>query len=91
MQRSLDGGMINIVTGEINLSIHIRWLHDSNLISRKIADYSRYTSISLAYIAQHSEPKSLSDLAKHECIILSVHENGDKSLDTAYRIQCVAI
>ena len=67
----LDDEMIDMVGENVDVSIRVGWLHDSNLIARKLGTWPRYLCASPGYIEQHGRPKSLSELADHEWIIFT--------------------
>ena len=65
----MDDGYIDLVKEGVDLAIRIGPLPDSSLIARKIGDSPRVTVVSPDYLAEHGEPKTLSDLKEHSCII----------------------
>jgi len=59
---------VNLLQGDVDLAIRIGALSDSNLKARKIGETPRILVASPDYIKQHSVPKQVSDLAKHQLI-----------------------
>lgn len=67
----LDDEMVDMVSESIDVSIRVGWLHDSNLIARKIGDWPRYLCASPDYLEQHGRPESPTQLTEHEWIIFT--------------------
>jgi len=65
----MDDGYIDLVKDGVDLAIRVGPLPDSSLIARKIGDSPRVTVASTDYLAEHGEPKILSDLKDHSCIV----------------------
>jgi DNA-binding transcriptional LysR family regulator len=65
----MDDGYIDLVKDGVDLAIRVGPLPDSSLIARKIGDSPRVTVVSPDYLAEHGEPKTLSDLKEHSCIV----------------------
>jgi DNA-binding transcriptional LysR family regulator len=67
----LDDQVIDMVEEGIDVSIRVGWLHDSNLIARKLGDWPRYLCAAPNYIEQHGRPRTPAQLAGHEWIIFT--------------------
>ncbi len=67
----LDDRVIDMVKDGIDVGIRIGWLHDSNLIARKLGDWPRYLCAAPEYIANHGKPGTLDQLSEHEWIIFT--------------------
>lgn len=63
--------IIDIMTQSIDLAIRICQLEDSELIARKIAPDRRVVCASPDYLKRYGTPRTPSDLADHNCLILS--------------------
>ncbi|MEN8207229.1 MAG: LysR family transcriptional regulator [Pseudomonadota bacterium] len=67
----LDDEVIDMVKEGIDVSIRVGWLHDSNLIARKLGDWPRFLCASPGYIERHGKPESPAQLVDHEWIIFT--------------------
>ncbi len=63
--------VVDIVGEGIDVAIRIASLSDSNLVSVKLADNERVVVAAPSYLKRHGEPKTLADLAKHNCLAIS--------------------
>jgi DNA-binding transcriptional LysR family regulator len=68
---SLNDRVIDLIGEGIDVAIRIAALSDSNLVGVKLADNKRVVVASPTYIKRHGKPKSLADLAKHNCLTIS--------------------
>lgn len=64
----LSDSVIDIVAEGIDLAIRIAELKDSGLIARRICDSPRRLVAAPAYLSRHGAPRSLAELAGHECL-----------------------
>ncbi|AHE53759.1 LysR family transcriptional regulator [Sphingomonas sanxanigenens] len=64
----LTDSIVDIVAQGLDLAIRIAPMRDSGLIARKLADSPRALYAAPAYIARAGVPRTLADLAKHECL-----------------------
>lgn len=60
--------IVDIVPAGIDLAIRIANLADSSLVARRLARNPRLLLASEAYLGRHGQPRTLADLAGHECI-----------------------
>lgn len=67
----LDDEVVDMVGESIDVSIRVGWLHDSNLIARKLGDWPRFLCASPGYLEQHGRPESPAQLTGHEWIIFT--------------------
>jgi LysR family transcriptional activator of dmlA len=68
------------MTGEsIDVAIRLGELSDSGLLARRIASNRRHLCASPEYLDLHGTPRTLEDLARHQCIVV-------RRDDTAYGI-----
>ena len=68
---NMSDRVVDIVGEGIDVAIRIASLSDSNLVSVKLADNERVVVGAPAYLKRHGEPKSLADLSKHNCLVIS--------------------
>jgi DNA-binding transcriptional LysR family regulator len=68
---NLNDRVVDLIGEGIDVAIRIAALSDSNLIGVKLADNKRVVVASPAYIKRHGAPRSLDDLAKHNCLAIS--------------------
>ncbi len=67
----LTDGIVDIVGQGIDLAIRIADLRDSTLIARKLALSPRALFASPEYVAEHGTPRCITDLTKHDCLVIS--------------------
>jgi DNA-binding transcriptional LysR family regulator len=72
----LDDAISDLVTGRFDVAIRNGRLTDSNIVARQIAPMRLVVCGSPAYLAQHGEPTSLDDLARHNCINYRLAHTG---------------
>jgi DNA-binding transcriptional LysR family regulator len=65
----LSDRMINLVEDGVDCAIRIGHLADSSLVARNVGDMRRVVVASQAYLAKRGEPKTPSDIAKHDTIL----------------------
>ncbi len=63
--------ILDIVKEGIDLAIRIAELEDSSLVARKLAPCRRLFCAAPAYLREHGEPKSLTDLRNHKVLVES--------------------
>ncbi|MDR3481652.1 MAG: LysR family transcriptional regulator [Burkholderiaceae bacterium] len=68
---SLNDRVVDLIGEGIDVAIRIASLSDSNLIGVKLADNKRVVVASPAYLKRHGTPRSLDELAKHNCLAIS--------------------
>jgi DNA-binding transcriptional LysR family regulator len=68
---NLNDRVVDLIGEGIDVAIRIATLSDSSLIGVKLADNKRVVVASPAYIKRHGKPRSLDDLAKHNCLPIS--------------------
>jgi DNA-binding transcriptional LysR family regulator len=63
---------LNDRVGEgVDVAIRIASLGDSNLVGVKLAENARVVVASPAYLKRHGTPRTLADLARHNCLAIS--------------------
>jgi DNA-binding transcriptional LysR family regulator len=60
--------LTNLVDEGIDVALRIAALQDSALVAQRIGEVSRVLCASPQYLAEHPAPRSISDLANHDCI-----------------------
>jgi DNA-binding transcriptional LysR family regulator len=68
---NMSDRVVDIVGEGIDVAIRIASLADSNLVSVKLADNERVVVAAPSYLKRYGEPKTLGDLAKHNCLAIS--------------------
>jgi DNA-binding transcriptional LysR family regulator len=68
---NMSDRVVDIVGEGIDVAIRIASLADSNLVSVKLADNERVIVGAPSYLKRYGEPKSLADLARHNCLAIS--------------------
>ncbi|MGJ7506975.1 LysR family transcriptional regulator [Variovorax sp. GT1P44] len=67
----IDGRPVNLVEARIDLAIRITNDLDPNLIARPLGHCASVICASPAYLAAHGTPRSIHDLATHNCLTYS--------------------
>jgi DNA-binding transcriptional LysR family regulator len=68
---NLNDRVVDLIGEGVDVAIRIASLSDSNLVSVKLADNERVLVAAPAYLKRYGEPKTLADLAKHNCLAIS--------------------
>lgn len=68
IEMHLTDSIVDIVAEGIDLAIRVAELNDSSLVARKLAPCRNVICASPDYLNQYGRPKTLSDLAKHNCL-----------------------
>lgn len=68
VEMHLTDSLVDIVGEGIDLAIRIAELDDSSLVARRLAPCQRVICAAPAYLERHGVPRSLSDLADHNCL-----------------------
>ncbi|HJV84915.1 MAG TPA: LysR substrate-binding domain-containing protein [Noviherbaspirillum sp.] len=68
---NLNDRVVDLIGEGIDVAIRIAALSDSNLIGVKLADNKRVVVAAPSYIKKNGAPKSLDDLARHNCLAIS--------------------
>lgn len=75
---------LNLHDAGIDVDIRVGAPPDSRLVARKLLDNPRILCASPGYLARAGEPKTVADLAMHNCIVLRQYES-DYALWRFYR------
>ncbi|MBW2460009.1 MAG: LysR family transcriptional regulator [Deltaproteobacteria bacterium] len=66
---NVSGEQVDLVAEGYDLAIRAGRLADSSLIARKITTVEFQLFASLEYLAAHGEPRTVADLATHDCVL----------------------
>lgn len=64
----LSDDFVDLVADGIDIAIRIAELKDSSHVAKKLAANTRILCASPDYLKKHGEPKSIADLANHQCL-----------------------
>ena len=67
----LTDRLVDLVNEGIDLSVRVGELADSSLVSLKLGEMGRLVVASPAYLERQGRPRSLEDLARHNCLSLA--------------------
>lgn len=70
----LSDDFVDLVADGIDIAIRIAELKDSSHVAKKLATNTRILCASPDYLKKHGEPKSVSDLANHQCLAAANQE-----------------
>jgi DNA-binding transcriptional LysR family regulator len=102
----LEDQPVDLVREGVDVGIRIGHLPDSSVVGRRLASYRRIICASPAYLHSHSRPRTPKDLAGHNCLFrtghnqwrfrggrrsLSVRVRGNYSADTAELLRHAAL
>lgn len=85
---------LNLIEEGMDVAVRFGTLADSNLIARRLAPNRRVICAAPAYLEAYGRPKSLDDLARHECIRMGEPPRSDwifadgRSVRVAGRLSC---
>jgi len=68
---NLNDRVVDVVGEGVDVAIRIASLSDSSLVGVKLADNQRVLVASPSYLKRHGAPRSLDDLARHNCLAIS--------------------
>ncbi|MBZ2207602.1 LysR family transcriptional regulator [Massilia soli] len=68
---NLTDRIVDVVGEGVDVAIRIASLSDSSLVGVKLADNQRVLVASPAYLRRNGTPRTLADLAKHNCLAIS--------------------
>jgi DNA-binding transcriptional LysR family regulator len=68
---NLNDRVVDVVGEGVDVAIRIASLGDSNLVAVKLAENARVVVASPAYLKRHGTPRTLADLARHNCLAIS--------------------
>jgi DNA-binding transcriptional LysR family regulator len=68
---NLNDRLVDVVGEGVDVAIRIASLSDSSLVGVKLADNQRVLVATPAYLKRHGTPRTLADLARHNCLAIS--------------------
>ena len=68
---NLTDRLVAVVAEGVDVAIRIASLNDSSLVGAKLADNHRVVVGSPSYLRRHGTPRTLADLARHNCLAIS--------------------
>ena len=68
---NLNDRVVDVVGEGVDVAIRIASLGDSNLVGVKLADNARVVVASPDYLKRHGTPRTLGELARHNCLAIS--------------------
>jgi DNA-binding transcriptional LysR family regulator len=91
----LDDGRLDIAEEGLDLSLRIApALKDTSLVAQRLGSVPQLLVASQSYLSARGEPKSLDDLAKHDCLVNALKSptnywifNGEKSVRVIGRMR----
>ncbi len=72
----LTDRFVDLVEERIDVAIRIGSLAESSLVARKLGDVTMRLCVAPDYLAEHSRPQQVQDLAQHRCILDSNYPGG---------------
>ncbi|WP_036166703.1 LysR family transcriptional regulator [Massilia sp. 9096] len=67
---NLNDRVVDVIGEGVDVAIRIATLEDSNLVGVKLADNRRVVVAAPAYLKRHGTPRSLDELARHNCLAI---------------------
>lgn len=87
----LDDKPVDLVREGVDLAIRVGPLAESSMVAVKIGDCPRVVIAHPDYLAAHGEPRTLSELEAHDCLVFTAHPSGNtwvfKTKDGAEKIR----
>ena len=68
---NLNDRVVDVVGEGVDVAIRIASLSDSSLVGVKLADNQRVLVAAPSYLKRHGVPRTLADLARHNCLAIS--------------------
>ncbi len=68
---SLNDRVVDLIGEGIDVAIRIAAMNDSSLVGIKLADNRRVVVAAPDYLKRHGTPRTLADLARHNCLAIS--------------------
>lgn len=66
----LSGRIVDLIGESFDLAVRAGPIRDESLIARRVGSVELGLYASRKYIARHGKPKTISDVASHDCIVL---------------------
>ena len=91
----LSDRLVDLVNEGVDCAIRVGELSDSSLVSIRLAENRRVVAASPAYLERHGTPRTLADLASHNCLSLGqqrgwLFRDGEDivSIKVSGRLEC---
>lgn len=68
---NLNDRVVDMIGEGVDVAIRIASLSDSSLVGVKLADNARVVVAAPAYLKRHGTPRTLAELARHNCLAIS--------------------
>ncbi|WP_437293198.1 LysR family transcriptional regulator [Sorangium sp. So ce426] len=82
---SLSDRVVDLFEAGVDVAVRIGALADSRLVSRRLARSRRVVCGAPAYLSRRGRPRTIADLADHECIVLQ--RPGMRALSWTFRTE----
>ncbi|MGL4241765.1 MAG: LysR substrate-binding domain-containing protein [Beijerinckiaceae bacterium] len=66
----LSDYLVDLLSESVDIAVRVAVLEDSGFVQRKVADVPRLLCAAPAYLDRAGEPRTLADLAGHQCLML---------------------
>ncbi|MCM3373349.1 LysR substrate-binding domain-containing protein, partial [Bacillus velezensis] len=75
VQLMLTDTVVDLLAADIDVAVRIGNLADSTMIARELAPNHRVLCASPDYLARRGTPRSLADLASHDCLAIKERDH----------------
>jgi DNA-binding transcriptional LysR family regulator len=83
----LTDNIVDIVAQGIDVAVRIAVLQENGLIARRIGDSPRGLFAAPSYLAHHGAPRTIANLARHECLLITGMSHWDFSRPGGTRVK----
>lgn len=90
----LTNQTLDLIDNNLDIAIRLGHLKDSSLIAKRLSSRQLFIVASPRYLSIHGEPKTLTELSKHHCLVGSVdywrfrEQDIEKNLRISGRMKC---
>ncbi|BAN49603.1 LysR family transcriptional regulator [Metapseudomonas resinovorans] len=67
---------VDLIGENLDIDLRVGEVHEPHLIAHKIAESHRILCAAPSYVARRGQPRSLADLAQHDCLLFRERELG---------------
>ncbi len=71
---SINDRFVDLVEEGLDIAVRVAELRDSSLVARRIAPFRRLVCASPDYVARRGQPAKPSELAAHDCLVLTSYQ-----------------
>jgi DNA-binding transcriptional LysR family regulator len=75
---SLSDRLVDLIEDGIDVAVRVGALADSRLAARRIGEFRRVVVAAPSYLKRHGVPESPADLARHDCIVSTMHADSTR-------------